>query len=259
MIDLHCHILPGVDDGAADLDEAMAMCLLAAEDGCTAMIATPHLRHERWWNDDRRRLEALWQQLQARLAGRIDLYLGGEIAVNSQSSREMELLPDSDLLPLAGSRYLLLECDIRGLGPDPGELIHELVVAGWVPILAHPERIPWLGGDLDYLEELVEHGALVQLTAMSITGAMGRMLAEVSRQMLDADLVHFVASDAHDTRIRRPGLSRAFRVVAEIQGEAVARRIFEAHPRAVLENRPWQAPGAANVGASSLPSMSQMS
>ncbi len=238
MIDLRCHILPAVDDGAMDLDAALAICRLAAEDGCTAMVATPHLRHELWFNEDRGQLERLWREVRDLASGVIDVYLGGEIAVNSQSFHELELLPGGDLLPLAGSRYLLLEFHPRGIGPDPEELIHELTVNGWCPVIAHPERISWLAGDPGYLGALIDQGALVQLTAMSVVNQAGRFAFEAAERMLDAGMVHFIASDAHDTSRRPPGLSPAYRRVAEHLGDPVARRLFITHPKAVLENRP---------------------
>ncbi len=237
MIDLHCHILPAVDDGAPDLDAALAMCRLAAEDGCSAMVATPHLRHELWLNGDRSRLERLWRQVRDLASGVIDVFLGGEIAVNSESFSEMGRLPGGNLLPLAGSRYLLLEFHPRGIGPDPEELIHELLVGGWCPVIAHPERIPWLASDPAFLGALLEQGALAQVTAMSVTEEAGRFASDSAARMLDAGMVHFVASDAHDTSRRPPGLSRAFSRIAETLGERVARQLLIINPRAVLENR----------------------
>ncbi len=249
MIDLHCHILPTVDDGAGDLDVALAMCRLAAEDGCTAMVATPHLRHEMWFNGDRGHLEQLWRQVRDLASGVLDVFLGGEIAINSESWQEMSRLPEGDLLPLAGSRYLLLEFHPRGVGPDPEELIHELVIGGWYPVIAHPERIPWLAGDPDYLGTLLEQGALAQLTAMSVTGEAGRYTFDSAWRMLDAGMVHFIASDAHDTTRRPPGLSRAYQRVAETLGERAARRLLITHPRAVLEDRPLSEASEAGAGA----------
>ncbi len=237
MIDLHCHILPGVDDGADDLEAALAICRLAAADGCTAMVATPHLRHEYWHNGDRQRLESLWRQVRGLASGIIDVHLGGEIAVNSESCRELSRLPGGELLSLAGSRYLLLEFHHVGMGPDPEELIHELVVDGWCPVIAHPERIRWLASDPGYMQALLDLGALAQVTAMSVINLAGRFAFDAVSRMLDAGMVHFVASDAHDTRLRPPGMSRAFRRVAETLGEPVARELFITNPRAVVENR----------------------
>jgi len=241
MIDLHCHLLPGIDDGAADLGEALGMCRLAAADGCAVVVATPHLRHEFWWNGDRAHLEALHQQLRDALSGEPEVLLGGEIAVNSQSAEEIFALPDGELLTLADSRYLLLEFDYLGLGPNPLELVRELSVSGWFPIVAHPERFGWLAGNLPLAAALVEHGASLQLTARSVTGKLGRAAQKSSEELLDAELVQLIASDAHGMEVRPPGLGAAYRYVGKRWGEAIAEKLFITNPRAVVENRPLTA------------------
>jgi len=245
FIDLHSHVLPRVDDGAVDLDEAVAMCRRAAADGCVAIVATPHLRHPLWPDLEagmlRRACDALRQAIDGAIDGALEIFLGGEIAVHSESVAEMFELPAGDLLTLAGSRYLLLELDWRGLGPDPVELVHELVIAGWFPMIAHPERVPWLATDPGLLAALVRHGATLQLTAASVTGELGRNPQVASDRLLDAGLVAFVASDAHGATQRPPGLLAAFQRVRETWGEEVAERLFLTHPRAVLEDRPLAA------------------
>ena len=150
----------------------------------------------------------------------------------------MSRLPGGDLLPLAGSRYLLVEFHYRGIGPDPEELIHELVVDGWCPVIAHPERIRWLADDPGYASRPCSTWApLAQVTAMSVTHQAGGYAFEAASRMLDAGMVHFVASDAHDTQNRPPGLSQAFRRVAETLGEPVARELFVTNPGAILDDR----------------------
>lgn len=239
MIDLHCHILPGVDDGARGFAEAAAMCRLAAEDGCEAMIATPHQRRGEWWNADRGQLAALADQLQREVGPGFRVHLGGEIHVDSGLLEEIEKLPaGGGVLPLAGSRYLLIEFDSAGTEAEAADLIHELVVAGWRPVIAHPEFIPWLAPDLQRVARLVALGAVTQVTAMSVTGAFGRRPQSDTWALLDAGLVHFLASDSHDTRRRPPGLRRAYDIIADRWGERTARRLAADNPRAVVENRP---------------------
>jgi protein-tyrosine phosphatase len=239
MIDLHCHILPGVDDGAQSLEEAVAMCRLAAADGCTAMVATPHQRRGEWWNADRKHLAALADDIQDALGPELRVHLGGEIHVSSELLSEIEKLPDGGgILPLAGSRYLLIEFGSRGAPSEGFHLIHELVVAGWRPIIAHPEFIPWLAPDPELVARLVALGATTQVTAMSVTGDFGRRPQVDSYALLDAGLVHFVASDAHGVRRRPPGLKRAYRLIASRWGEKTARRLTTDNPQAVVEDRP---------------------
>ena len=248
MIDLHCHILPGVDDGARSLDEAVAMCRMAAADGCEAMIATPHQRRSEWWNDDREMLQRLACDLQAAVGlapeareTAFRVALGGEIHVGPGLLDEIGRLSSGaggGLLPLAGSRDLLIEFDPLDTPVQAAELVHELTVSGWRPVIAHPELIPWLAKGTALLDHLVSLGATAQVTAMSLTGDFGRRPQSDALAFLDAGLVHFVASDSHSPRRRPPGLSRACQVIAARRGEAVARRLTTDNPRAVLENRP---------------------
>jgi protein-tyrosine phosphatase len=250
MIDLHCHILPGIDDGAKDLAEAVEMCRRAAALGCEAMVATPHQRRGAWWNCDRAALAALRRRLAAALGPVPRIWAGGEIRVDSEILPEISRLAAVEegghgVLPLAGSRYLLLEFDGGTTAQEAGDLLHELVVAGWRPILAHPEFVPWMAEDPAVVGYLVSLGAAVQVTAMSVTGDFGRRAQAETHRLLDAGLVHFVASDAHDLVRRPPGLRRAWDTIAARWGEATAERLTEVHPRAVLEDRPLPVPALA--------------
>jgi protein-tyrosine phosphatase len=239
MIDLHCHILPGIDDGARSFEESVLMCRLAADDGCEAMVATPHQRRGEWWNSDREHLAALADELQDKVAPGFRVYLGGEVHVDSELLAEVEKLPEGGgILPMAGSRYLLIEFDSNGTSREAIHLVHELVVAGWRPVLAHPEFIPWLASDLPLVARLVELGALTQVTAMSVTGDFGRRPQTDALALLDAGLVHFVASDSHGVRRRPPGLRRAAYLIAERLGGETAQRLTHDNPRAVVEDRP---------------------
>lgn len=243
MIDIHSHVLPGIDDGADDLDTAAAMCRLAAEDGCEGLVATPHQRTEMWENTDRRRLDELRAAVAERTGGRPQLYAGGEIRIDGAILDELEALPDSGLVPLADSRYLLLEFDRWAPPPAPEELTHELGVAGWAPIYAHPELIPYLADDLEMMGRLAEHGALFQVTAMSLTGDYGRETATRVGRMIDAGLVQFVASDTHGTGHRPPGLARARQRLRDGWGDDAARALTEDNPRAVVNDVPLPAGG----------------
>lgn len=238
MIDLHCHILPGVDDGAQSLEEAAAMCRMAAQDGCEAMIATPHQRRGEWWNSDRESLCALAGELQDSVGAGLRVYLGGEVHADSALLAEVEKLPGGGILPLAGSRYLLIELDSQGTATEAIHLVHELAVAGWFPVIAHPEFIPWLAPDPELVERLVALGATIQVTAMSVTGDFGRRPQNDVFSLLDAGLVHFVASDSHGVRRRPPGLKRACDLIAGRWGRDVAWRLVDDNPRAVVTNRP---------------------
>jgi protein-tyrosine phosphatase len=238
MIDLHIHCLPGVDDGPRDLLEATRLCRAAASSGCETLIATPHQRTAWWWNGTPDRLEEKRESLQAAIGGQPEILLGGEIRID-EAILEALARPDLDgILPLAGSSYLLLEYDRFGMIMDPEGLVHELTIGGWTPIFAHPEFIPGLGDDLDLMRNLADMGALFQVTAMSLTGAFGRNIRKQVETMLNVDLVHFVASDAHDTSSRPPGLDEAHEAITAGWGVEVADNLTSVHPLAVVENRP---------------------
>ncbi|HYN19989.1 MAG TPA: CpsB/CapC family capsule biosynthesis tyrosine phosphatase [Thermoanaerobaculia bacterium] len=238
MIDLHCHILPGIDDGAKTLDEAIDMCRMAAAEGCRAMVATPHQRRGAWWNADRENITGLARDLQAAVGSSMRIFLGGEVHADSDLLSEVERLPAGGIFTLAGSKYLLIELSINARGTEAIHLVHELTVAGWRPILAHPELIPWLAEDFDLIARLIALGARVQVTAMSVTGDFGRGPQENTHTLIEAGLAHFVASDCHDRQRRPPGLRRAYRTIARRWGAEVAKRLVSDNPRAVVQNRP---------------------
>lgn len=241
MIDLHCHVLPGVDDGPDGLADALAMCRLAASDGCTALVATPHQRHPAFPELGRDGIESAWRQLTAAIAASDESYprvlLGAEVRVDSELLADLERDPP-EVLPLAGGRYLLLELPRFPGGPEPEELTHELLLAGWRPVLAHPELIPWLAADLDRLAALVERGALLQVTGASLTGGFGRYPADRAWEMVEAGLVHFVASDSHSPTWRPPGLSAARAALVQRLGRVAAARLLVDNPARVLDDAP---------------------
>jgi protein-tyrosine phosphatase len=240
MIDLHCHVLPGIDDGAHSLEQAVEMCRLAAAAGCEALVATPHQRKGDWWNCDRQALAALRGRLQEAVGPAPRILGGGEIRVDSRLLAEMLALREDDAhgpLPLAGSRYLLLEFGGEAGLPEAADLVHELAVAGWRPVLAHPELIHWLA-DPAAVAHLVSLGALAQVTAMSLTGDFGRRAQADASRLVELGLAHFVASDAHDLRRRPPGLRRAWDAIAARWGEEAARELLADNPRAVIADQP---------------------
>ena len=237
MIDIHCHILPGIDDGAVKLSEGAEMCRHAADSGCKAMIATPHQRHPKWWNTDRRHLQALLDQLQRRVGRKPKLYLGAEIRVDRVFLESLDRLTASGVLPMAGSKYLMLEFERRQMLVDPVETALAVIEAGWWPIVAHPEFIPGLREDIGMAERLIDANALLQITGASVLGEMGEMPRRCVAALLDRELVHFIASDGHNTDHRPTELYRPKIAVASKWGRDTAQRLFSDNPRAILENR----------------------
>ncbi len=165
------------------------------------------------------------------------MLLGAERRVDSDLLADLER-DAPEVLPLAGSRYLLLELPRGPAGPEPEDLVHELLLGGWRPVLAHPELIPWLADDLDRVTALVERGVLLQVTATSLVGGFGRYPSERAWEMVEAGLVHFVASDSHSPTWRPPGLSAARNALTQRLGAAAAARLLVDNPERVLEAAP---------------------
>ena len=252
MIDLHCHVLPGIDDGARSLEQAVEMCRMAAASGCEALVTTPHQWRGEWWNGDRAALADLRRQLQEAVGPSPRILGGGEIRVGPGLLAEILALDAGTAdgpLPLAGSRYLLLELGPAAALSEAADLVHELSVAGWRPVLAHPELIHWLAEDFQAVAHLVSLGALTQVTAMSVTGDFGRRAQADSGRLIEMGLAHFVASDAHDLKRRPPGLRRAWETIAARWGDELARELLVDNPGAVVADRPLPAQSAAERAA----------
>lgn len=237
MIDIHVHVLPGLDDGPADLAEAVEMCRLIAADGTSAVIATPHQLHEEWENTDAALIHRLCTDVETAAGGTLRIYPGAEIRASMEIPAGLDDLDASGLLTLAGSRYVLVEPSPYPLAPSLGELIYELRVAGWWPVLAHPERYGYLAEEPERLQALARRGARLQVTAASVLGHNGRRAQQTARFLLDRRMVHFLSSDGHDSASRSPGLSEARKVVAAQWGEAMAQALTVDNPLAVIENR----------------------
>jgi protein-tyrosine phosphatase len=242
MIDTHIHVLPGIDDGPADLGEAVAMCRMAAADGVDTIIATPHQRHVLWPNRGTSALAERCAEVQRAVGDSVRILPGAEIRVDAELLEDVDRIPESGLTPLAGSHHLLIEFPTVG-GPEPRHLVHELAVAGWRPILAHVERIPrWIERPEEVVD-LVRLGARVQVTARSLFGHFGRRARACCTWLLDRGLAHLLGSDAHDTVERPPELGRGHEAITKGWGAAMADRMTILNPADVIADRPIPGPG----------------
>lgn len=249
MIDLHSHILSGVDDGAATLAVSIAMARVAVDDGISVLACTPHIVPGRHMNDPRdiaRRVAELGaildeERIPLRLVVGADVHIAPDLLVQLSG----------DAPPtLNGSRYFLLEPSHDVLPPRLLEFCGGLIAAGFVPIITHPERLAWVAAHYDTIRKLAAVGVLMQLTAGSLTGDFGRGAQTLAERMLDEGLCDILASDAHGAALRRPELSRARAIVAERLGEDEAENVVLLRPGAILENgvveRPMGGPVSFN-------------
>jgi protein-tyrosine phosphatase len=232
MIDLHSHVLPGLDHGARGWDEALEMCRIAAADGITTLAATPHVS-EAFPNSREEIAEAAWElgrKVKAAGIG-LEIVVGGDYHVHPDLARDNVLTLDDN------GQYFLLEFPYQVLPPHSDAFIARLVWKGLTPIITHPERISTLHGHEERLRPLVEKGALIQVTGGSLTGEFGPECEKSSKVMLKKGLVHFIASDAHWAGERPPVLSPGLAAASDVIGEEEARKLVLDNPRFVLEGR----------------------
>jgi protein-tyrosine phosphatase len=230
VIDLHSHILPGLDDGARTLDDSRAIARHAAAEGITAIAATPHVRDD--WPTSVDRMEAAVARLRADFADAqipVEVLSGGEIALDRLPMLSPEEL---DRFSLARSRrYLLVETPYVGWPLGLERTIRELTGSGLTPLLAHPERNGEVHRDLERVARAVAAGALVQVTAASLDGRLGRRTRATSVSLLERGLVHVLASDAHLPEVREAGLGAA---AAALRDGGLARYLTEEAPAAIV-------------------------
>lgn len=243
MIDLHVHILPGLDDGPASWEAALEMAQVAVADGITTVTATPHLFARRLVEMSRlnpaERILARAEELRTRLQ---EAGIALEVAVGCEAPlcpEMLELLKDGRLLTVNGQgRYLCLEMPDTAIPPATEDICFQLLSRGLTPILTHPERHPLFREKPERLIRLLNQGCLAQVTAGSITGDFGWRVSRFTKKLLKAGLVAVVASDAHDSRRRPPKLSRAAATLRRWLGEAQAQALVLDHPRRILAGEP---------------------
>lgn len=236
MIDLHCHILPGIDDGAPDLETSLEMARIAVADGIKITACTPHITpgvYDNTGPDILRRIDALQLELDKadiplRLTSGADVHLAPDLAGGMRSGR---------VLPLAGSRYFLFEPPHHIAPPRIEDAVFDVMAAGYLPIVTHPERLSWIEGQYDVFQRMVHAGAWMQITCGSITGRFGERPKYWAEKMLDEGIVHIIATDAHNLRNRKPAMASARDAVAERLGEQAAIDMVLTRPQAVLDNQ----------------------
>lgn len=237
MIDLHCHILPGIDDGAPDLATSLEMARMAAADGIKLIACTPHMMPGVYDNTGPQVREAI-VALQTQLddAG-IDLRLmtGADIHLQTGLARGLK---DGRLLSLNDSRYFLFEPPHHVAPPRLEDAVFDVMAAGYQPLITHPERLSWIESHYEIMKKMVHGGAWMQITCGSITGRFGRRPQYWAERMLDEGLVHLIATDAHNLRNRKPNMSEARQAVADRLGEDEAHNMTVVRPRLVVENLP---------------------
>jgi len=234
MIDIHSHILPGLDDGSKSWDMTTEMCRLAVEDGIKHIVATPHANETYCYDRDRVR-EAI-VELDRRVGDQLAFSIGCDFHLSYDNIEDAILHPQR--YTIAAQQYLLVELSDYGISPQIAETFYRLRSAGMTPIITHPERNVILQRKPEQVTGWVEAGCLVQVTASAVTGFWGDNARQVAMWLLERNAVHVLATDAHDDRRRTPILSEARDVIAKRFGEDYARGLVQMNPSAIIRGQP---------------------
>lgn len=243
MFDLHSHILPGVDDGPDEWEDALDMLQMAAAGGTHTIVATPH-SHDYWHGplpaaDVIHALVAEANQRVRAVGLPLEILPGQECRLEPELPTELEL---GTWLTLGGSRTVLLELPFVMWPPATEALIWELQLAGFIVLLAHPERYKAVHDDPNRLLELVEQGLYTQVTSTSIMGRFGKPAQDTARLLLEHDMAHVIASDAHTTGGRHTNMREAVELAGKWIGLEAAQRLVTEFPAALLADEELDAP-----------------
>lgn len=237
MVDLHSHLLHGLDDGSPDLDTSVRMARMAAEDGITHMVCTPHASSDYAFSPAT--VTARLNELRAALAAeKINLTLGSGCDFHLSYDNLQDALAHPRRYTINATEYLLIELPDHGIPPTLDNTFYELRLAGLTPILTHPERNLTLQRNNHLLTHWLRNGMLVQVTANSVTGAMGKRAQQIALELLANRWVHFLATDAHNLSSRPPVLTEAYIQVAKKFGIEYADLLCFTNPMAVYGGYP---------------------
>ncbi len=237
LIDLHCHLLPGIDDGANDVETAIKMAEAFVADGVTVVACTPHILPGLYHNSGPQiRQDTAWLQR---------VIMERDIPLKLVTGADNHVVPDflaglrsGKLLSLADTRYVLVEPPHHVAPPRLEELFFSLISAQYVPILTHPERLTWISSHYAAITRLNTAGVWFQITAGSLAGDFGRNARYWAERLLDEGRAHLLATDAHDLKARPPRLSRGRELAARLVGEIEAENLVVTRPRGVLSDVP---------------------
>ncbi|MDN5293588.1 MAG: protein-tyrosine phosphatase, partial [Eubacteriales bacterium] len=237
MLDLHSHILPGLDDGPETTSEALLMAKLASDDGIRGMVVTPHIMRGVYTNNRDTILSALeaFQRRIRREGIDLDLLPGSEVFLDHET---LDLFARGDLVTINDKgRFLLLEFGFQTIPSCTEDVLFHLMIKGVVPILAHPERNRSIIENPEILADFVDRGVLVQLNAGSLLGSFGPEVKKTAELLLLHGLAHVVATDCHSAENRRPLLRRVRNKIADLAGEETAQALLEINPARIIDGK----------------------
>jgi protein-tyrosine phosphatase len=236
MIDIHCHLLAGLDDGAKTLEESIAMVRMAAAAGTTDIVATPHANPHYPFDPELNELKL--RELRQATHNLVRLHLGCDFHLSATNIEDALLNPTK--YAINHQSYVLVEFSEFLIPPSSREIFRRMQAVGMTPIVTHPERNRLVQSDPELVEGWIENECLIQVTAQSFLGRFGKRAKEIADGFMAAGAVHFIASDAHDAENRTPVLAEAYRYIANTYSSDEAERVFIANPGATLSGQPLE-------------------
>jgi protein-tyrosine phosphatase len=234
-IDIHCHIMPGVDDGAKNLETSLEMLRIASGNNIKHIILTPHhkpMHHNVSYEHNLTYTRGL-QEAALKAGIEVKLYPGNEVYYSDETFSDLE---EGRVRTLADSKYCLVEFHPTNSYRAIHNAVYQVQAAGFFPVIAHVERYSEVVSHPAYVEDLVEMGGYIQINASSVMGKYGFGISHFTKKLLKKDLVHFVATDAHDTKSRAPVLSECRNYISRKYGEEYADLLFYHNPMSVIRN-----------------------
>lgn len=242
LIDINCHILPGLDEGSRSVTESIAMARTAEKEGIKTIIATPNHQKDSSWNNPMDIMEAVKFMNEKMKEEKIDVEIlpGQETRISGDMSNNLK---DGKILPVNGSKYVLVELPSNQVPDYMTQLFFEIQILGYIPVIVNPEKNHEFMDNPDKLYRIVRNGALTQVSAASLAGKLGRNAERFANQILDANLAHFVASNAHNNKKQGFFMKEAFSRIKKNYGKPFANLLMDnsdalIHDEAVFKDVP---------------------
>ena len=235
MIDIHCHIVPNIDDGAKNLDDALEMAKIAYSEGIRKIVNTSHYHPSFEYKKGKELFENIKEFNKTLKLNNIDIevFIGNELYYSEDI---IEIIEQKEFYTLNNSKYLLIEFQTIRFPKNLVDIIYEIKIRGYVPILAHVERYKEVQENVNLIYECINEGALIQVNSSSVIGRNGKDAKKVSEVLLDNNMVHFIATDAHGSQRRRPIIKETYDYVYNKYGSEKAEILFIENPNKVIKD-----------------------